>query len=631
MTSNAETTTKKSSTKRRRKNDPKAREIHCTVSLLDGETLEYDLDRDAKSPALVDRVFDHLNVLEKDYFGVFFIDPDGDRNWLDPRKLLRKQVRDRNFEFFFGVKFYALDPNTLHEDLTRYQVCLQVKKDILTGNLTVSQETASLLASYSIQAELGDHDPAVHDDDYLSGYQFIPDQPADFLAKVKLQHKEHHGQTPAVAENHFLEHAKRLEGFGIVRYEARDQDNVLISLGVSGNGIDVLRDDRRINRFSWPKVMKLAFRRKKFSIKIRPSENDEHETTVSFRFDGSKKAKLMWKIAVMHHVFFRMSVAIPPPKRTGFLKMGSKFRYSGRTLRQLKTMEMSRQPPEFERKPSKRFSKGGESKGEKEKDGGEEGRPTSLSYAPGYVPSPQAKEFVDRQRTSLDAEKATKETEEEEKKEEDVHTKEKEREKENEKEEAEEEEEDGGGDLPPPPPTFLAEQAAEVEEQAKEEQTPGGKDDLDPDYQELEDGSEPTSPQNTVGLEVEIQTALANSPIHKQQAKTENTTANGGTVTARTDSLAEESLTVQNPGIGPAPEVFLPAGQPQPLDEMLASLEGSGATVTEVRVITKTVKVEPEEEKDVKTHQAHLINIADELDALASDLTPGKEATPTSS
>jgi hypothetical protein len=113
------------------------------------------------------------------------------------------------------------------------------------------------------------------------------------------------GQTPADAENHLLEHSKRLEMYGVDLHSARDHENVEIQLGVSGNGMDVYRDDRRINRFSWAKVMKITFRRKKFSIKIRPSENDEHETTVSFKFDSPKKAKLMWRISVEHHVFFR--------------------------------------------------------------------------------------------------------------------------------------------------------------------------------------------------------------------------------------------------------------------------------------------------------------------------------------
>eukprot|EP00118_Oscarella_pearsei_P024800 m.306824 g.306824 ORF g.306824 m.306824 type:complete len:630 (+) comp41610_c0_seq1:118-2007(+) len=628
MTSNSTTTSNanassKSAQKRHQKNDPKAKQIHCSTEMLDGEVFECDLDRDTKSPVLVDMVFDQLNVLEKDYFGVYFIDAEGDRNWLDPRKMLRKQVRDKNYSFFFAVKFYATDPNTLHEDITRYQVCLQVKKDVLTGALKVSQETASLLASYSIQAELGDYDPAVHNDDYLSGYEFIPNQPADFLAKVKLQHKEHLGQTPADAENHFLEHTKRLEGFGVVRHEAKDHDNLLISLGVSGHGIDVLRDERRINRFSWPKVMKLAFRRKKFSIKIRPSENDEHETTVSFRFDGSKKAKLMWKISVMHHVFFRMSMAIAPPKRTGFLKMGSKFRYSGKTLRQLKSMEMQRQQPQFERKPSKRLSKGGEARDGKEKEKDESDRPQSLSYAPGYVPSPQAKHFVEQQKSPS------------------AHSG---------------EPSPGEANFVPPAPVV---EPSDKEEDSKErgeappkllamaadesEAQPGGKDDLDPDYQELaEDGSQPTSPKDSegvkvsasaafdaykvpeVGLEVEIQSALASSPSHQPKPQT---TSNGGTVTVRTGSLAEESLTVDNPGTGPPADVFVPQGQPQALDQMLASLENSGATITEVRVITKTVKVDSHGDGEIRIQQAELMNIADELDALASDLNAGKEAS----
>ena len=37
------------------------------------------------------------------------------------------------WDFAFEVKFYPPDPAILQEDITRYQLCLQLRRDILTG------------------------------------------------------------------------------------------------------------------------------------------------------------------------------------------------------------------------------------------------------------------------------------------------------------------------------------------------------------------------------------------------------------------------------------------------------------------------------------------------------------------
>ncbi|XP_062506478.1 band 4.1-like protein 1 isoform X2 [Corticium candelabrum] len=574
----------------------KGKTLACHVQLLDGDEVTFDVDRDAKAPAVLDQVFSHLNVLEKDYFGLYWIDKEDDRHWLDPRKMVRKQVKDKNYDFMFGVKFYALDPNSLHEDITRYQVCLQVRKDIATGKLPVSPETACLLASFAVQAEFGDYDPSVHKDNYLSDYEFIPNQPVGFLSKVKQQHKEHVGQTPADAENHLLEHAKRLEMFGVDLHRARDHENVDIQLGVSGNGMDVYRDDRRINRFSWPKVMKISFRRKKYSIKIRPSENDEHETTVSFRFDSPKKAKLMWRISVEHHVFYRMAVAAPAPKRTGFLRMGSKFRYSGRTLRQLKQLDTARDQPKFERKPSKR------GRNERSQEPPTPTHKEPLSYAPSYVASPQAEAEARRLSSSAGDIKAM------------ISSK------------------------PQPAHDGAAAQTdIDPDYQELNEETDGDK--TEPaeerkDDKEKEERANPESERERAdsdefasysvpetGLQVEIQTALLSSPVHGSVAADSDVTDSGFTVTASGESMGEETLTVN------ATESTSPAAENQsqtPLDAMLADLEPSqqpngikplpeGGTAT-----GGVVDVE------VKTKQDELL-IADQLDALAADLSALKQ------
>jgi len=52
----------------------------------------------------------------------------------------------------------------------------------------------------------------------------------------------------------------------------QDLEGVDITLGVCSSGLMVYKDKLRINRFPWPKVLKISYKRSSFFIKIRPSE-----------------------------------------------------------------------------------------------------------------------------------------------------------------------------------------------------------------------------------------------------------------------------------------------------------------------------------------------------------------------
>lgn len=43
-------------------------------------------------------------------------------------------------------------------------------------------------------------------------------------------------------------------------------------LGVCASGLLIYRDRLRINRFAWPKILKISYKRNNFYIKIRPGE-----------------------------------------------------------------------------------------------------------------------------------------------------------------------------------------------------------------------------------------------------------------------------------------------------------------------------------------------------------------------
>ncbi|KAM5218789.1 band 4.1-like protein 3 isoform 27-T29 [Hipposideros larvatus] len=334
----------------------KPKSMQCKVVLLDGSEYTCDVEKRSRGQVLFDKVCEHLNLLEKDYFGLTYRDAENQKNWLDPAKEIKKQIRSGAWHFSFNVKFYPPDPAQLSEDITRYYLCLQLRDDIVSGRLPCSFVTLALLGSYTVQSELGDYDPDECGSDYISEFRFAPNHTKELEDKVIELHKSHRGMTPAEAEMHFLENAKKLSMYGVDLHHAKDSEGVEIMLGVCASGLLIYRDRLRINRFAWPKVLKISYKRNNFYIKIRPGEFEQFESTIGFKLPNHRAAKRLWKVCVEHHTFFRLLLPEAPPKK--FLTLGSKFRYSGRTQAQTRRASalIDRPAPYFERSSSKRYT-----------------------------------------------------------------------------------------------------------------------------------------------------------------------------------------------------------------------------------------------------------------------------------
>uniref|UniRef100_A0A8C3FH22 Erythrocyte membrane protein band 4.1 like 3 n=1 Tax=Chrysemys picta bellii TaxID=8478 RepID=A0A8C3FH22_CHRPI len=330
--------------------------MQCKVTLLDGSEYGCEVEKRSRGQILFDKVCEHLNLLEKDYFGLTYRDMENQKNWLDPAKEIKKQIRSGAWQFSFNVKFYPPDPSQLSEDITRYYLCLQLRDDIVSGRLPCSFVTLALLGSYTVQSELGDYDPDEYGSDYVSEFRFAPNHTKELEDKVIELHKSHRGMTPAEAEMHFLENAKKLSMYGVDLHHAKDSEGVEIMLGVCASGLLIYRDRLRINRFAWPKVLKISYKRNNFYIKIRPGEFEQFESTIGFKLPNHRAAKRLWKVCVEHHTFFRLLLPEAPPKK--FLTLGSKFRYSGRTQAQTRRASalIDRPAPYFERSSSKRYT-----------------------------------------------------------------------------------------------------------------------------------------------------------------------------------------------------------------------------------------------------------------------------------
>ncbi|XP_049290240.1 tyrosine-protein phosphatase non-receptor type 4 isoform X2 [Anopheles funestus] len=406
--------------------DRKTQTKPVTVLFLDESTHTFHLDKRAKGAELLEQVFQHVELSERDYFGLQFpsvedahtlsngnggssinhtskSDPSaggsssgscstGGTNgsntgpvsptvqfpngrqpvrWLDPNKPFRKQLNDARTTtvrshadggphvplLLFRVKFYVTDPSRLHEEYTRYQFYLQIRRDVYQGRLPVTLNTACLLASFTVQAELGDYNPLEHTVGYLSELQLLPEQTEEAEHRISELHKLHRGQLPADAEYNYLEHAKRLELYGIDFHRATDSSGKELALGVSSLGLLVYQNGTRINTFSWSKVVKVSFKRKDFFIQLAREPSEHYDTLLGFSMGSHRNAKLLWKACVEHHSFFRLKKPHRSPRSFLPLTLRSKFHYSGRT--ELQAVTESRQRGKvakmFIRSPSRRL------------------------------------------------------------------------------------------------------------------------------------------------------------------------------------------------------------------------------------------------------------------------------------
>ncbi|CAB0032368.1 unnamed protein product [Trichogramma brassicae] len=308
------------------------------IQMLDDSITIFQVQAKALGRVLFDQVCKQLHLLEADYFGLEYQEPNGTKYWLDLEKPVCRQVGLSLVDplLRFCVKFYTPDPAQLEEEFTRYLFCLQIKRDLAQGVLSCNDNTAALMASYIVQAECGDFVIEDYPDHtYLSTYRFMPHQNPEIEHKIMENHKKHAGQSPAEADLNLLETARRCELYGMKMHPAKDHEGVPLNLAVAHMGILVFQASTKINTFSWAKIRKISFKRKKFLIKLHPEGYGYYKDTVEF-FDGRNECKNFWKKCVENHGFFRCSIVKRVTRqKTRVLSRGSSFRYSGKTQKQI--------------------------------------------------------------------------------------------------------------------------------------------------------------------------------------------------------------------------------------------------------------------------------------------------------
>ncbi|XP_049587956.1 FERM, ARHGEF and pleckstrin domain-containing protein 2 isoform X2 [Syngnathus scovelli] len=310
------------------------RGLQVRVQGLDESQEFFDLDPRALGQDLLSEVFLRGNLIESDYFGLEFQNMQMSWFWLEPTKLIVKQVRrPANSLFRLAVKFFPPDPGQLQEEFTRYLFSLQMKRDLMEGRLICTENTGALIASHLVQSEIGDYDAAA-DRDFLMNNKLLPYQEKVLEAIVDF-HRRHFGQTPAESDFQILEIARKLEMYGVRFHPAADREGTKINLAVAHMGLQVFQGHTKINTFNWSKIRKLSFKRKRFLIKLHPEVHGPHQDTLEFMMGSRDQCKVFWKICVEYHSFFRLFDQPQPKPKTILFTRGSSFRYSGRTQKQL--------------------------------------------------------------------------------------------------------------------------------------------------------------------------------------------------------------------------------------------------------------------------------------------------------
>ncbi|XP_055124794.1 FERM domain-containing protein 7 isoform X2 [Symphalangus syndactylus] len=293
--------------------------LHLKVQFLDDSQKIFVVDQKSSGKALFNLSCSHLNLAEKEYFGLEFCSHSGNNVWLELLKPITKQVK--------------MDPGHLREELTRYLFTLQIKKDLALGRLPCSDNCTALMVSHILQSELGDFHEET-DRKHLAQTRYLPNQ--DCLeGKIMHFHQKHIGRSPAESDILLLDIARKLDMYGIRPHPASDGEGMQIHLAVAHMGVLVLRGNTKINTFNWAKIRKLSFKRKHFLIKLHANILVLCKDTLEFTMASRDACKAFWKTCVEYHAFFRLSEEPKSKPKTLLCSKGSSFRYSGRTQRQL--------------------------------------------------------------------------------------------------------------------------------------------------------------------------------------------------------------------------------------------------------------------------------------------------------
>ncbi|KAA0184818.1 SPRY domain containing protein [Fasciolopsis buskii] len=367
---------------------PSGKEEVCYVLMLEGVERTFSIDRNAYGSHLFEKVCRELDLYETEYFGMTYRNNLRVDNWLKMDKRISKQLEKQPWKLEFHFRYYPPNIDEFKDDLTRYLLCLQIRQDIISGQLPCSFQTYVMLGAYAVQSEAGDYDPINHAGiEYISSMPFAPQtlQTPKMLQRIVELHKMHKGQTPVQADRGFLENARRLALYGVEFHKAKFTTGEDVSIGVYHGGILIYRGRVRIGRFLWPQLVKLLYKAKTFTIvtrainvdlkiqsaslakssgllrgeKRRSNDLFNQLFTLNFQCADPRLSRRLWESCTAQHSFFRLREP-PGPQRANLITAfnSRKYHYPNKTgglNSRSPSTEWNRRPqPQIQRVPTQR-------------------------------------------------------------------------------------------------------------------------------------------------------------------------------------------------------------------------------------------------------------------------------------
>lgn len=320
-------------------------DIHhcCTVRLLDdSEPLTITFQKESKGQELFDQVCTSLDLLEKHFFGLRYIDNEKQRHWLDLTRPAYRQLKHVTPPILsFRVKYYPSSPDKIKEEITRYFLFLQLRRDLNRGRLLCSIDQAINLAAYIVQSEVGDFEnDSYYGVDYITQLKLMPRESYGHEKSIADTHRLLRGHSPASVEQNFLNIASQLSLYGIDPHIVQDESGSQLHLGIMHIGIVTFQGPDITNTFQWSSIVRLSYESKNFIVFVKNSENTKKQTIHSFKCPTQSSCKNVWKCAVEQQCFFNLESAARASKVTsggGLFRRHSTYRFSGRSEKEAYT------------------------------------------------------------------------------------------------------------------------------------------------------------------------------------------------------------------------------------------------------------------------------------------------------
>uniref|UniRef100_A0AAF5D3D1 FERM domain-containing protein n=1 Tax=Strongyloides stercoralis TaxID=6248 RepID=A0AAF5D3D1_STRER len=251
--------------------------IRVFVKLLHNDSvIEHEFKKNTKGYEVLDYVCKYLNLNEASYFGLRYHEVVNNRHgvvkyryWIYMEKSLSKQFKTKEIKLNFRVRFYPAEINIIKDEITRYMIFSQVRRDLLHGRLFAPSHTLAQLGGLIVQSALGDYRKGKFEHGYLSQYKLLLKQSEALERKIEEEHKKFEGLSPAEAECFFLEIASKLETYGYDPFAVNEEEKgIQIFVGASHKGILQFYDPQNYNLIRWSDIEKVDFYDKFLKITI---------------------------------------------------------------------------------------------------------------------------------------------------------------------------------------------------------------------------------------------------------------------------------------------------------------------------------------------------------------------------